>query len=316
MKKNYILYFILGTLLSISLNKLHVNAGVGDIYTQDFSNLESVNDDFSAYYLYTMGGQSEEIPIESDASSNTHWYLENNTIKRKSLNDDINLSLGTNSFAILTLETQTYVNFELTVDYKNGGDTYFWPVVAFRQSEKGKYFLEDGAGVFVQNEGIITLWGGDGVGGPFESPKIPGYTQSANEWHTLKIVLNGINLDVYLDDMTEISYSRTLSSRFFKEGYISLISVNNSSSFRNLRITELPILPISDKPNQDLIPDADTDDSLNNIGTKVNEIDELEGLEQNNESNEEKRGCTSSAYISFLTFLPLLFIFFRVRRTR
>lgn len=314
MKKIYLCIAFLGFIVALGFG-VTVEALPGEVYIQNFNDTDEINRDFGAYYLYTMGGISEKEQVGNSAYAGTRWYIEDNAVRRQEISDDIDLSIGTNSFAILTLETKTYINFELTVDYKNGGDTYFWPVIAFRQSEKGRYFLEDGAGVFVQNEGLVTVWGGEGVGGPFESSPVPGYGAATTEWHTLKIVVDGLDLFVYLDDMVEPALFRSFQSGFFKAGYISLISVNNSSSFRNLRIVEKPVKPIdgATKPQQP-VPDAGTPDSLDSIGTPVDEIDELDGLVQTGPEDSRRKGCFSAKNLTFLVLLPLPLLLFRRKK--
>lgn len=318
MKKLLVLVIFLVSFIIFGFTTVPVDAKAGDVYTQDFSDIEEVNRDFGAYYLYTMGGLSEKTQVAADPAAGTNWYIADNTLIRQEIADDIDISIDTNSYAILTLETQTYVNFELTVDYKAGSDTYYWPVVAFRQNEKGKYFLEDGAGVFVQTEGFVTLWGGEGVSGPYESAVVPGYSSQANEWHTMKIIMDGVNLDVYIDDMTQPAFTRTLQSGFFKGGYISLISVNNSSSFRNLKIVEMPVIPVETAPEQEPLPDAGTEDSLDTIGTPIDEIDELAGLTQNDNNDEDETapaGCAGKTVWPYFGLLPLLIVFFK-RKTK
>ena len=206
-------------------------------------------------------------------SEEARWYVSGGTLSRKMVEHDIDLSSGTNSIGVVTLTKKKYTNFELTVDYKMGDLTYYWPVIGFRQTEPGKYYLSDGAGAFVQNGGKATLWGTDGVGGPYESA---GYASYQNgQWHTLKVVLDGLNFKMYIDNKSEPELSRVLPETMFRSGYISLISVNNNCSFRNLSIKELPIVDVRSSYSQEPTLDTFSEASLLRQAKTVENINEL-----------------------------------------
>ncbi len=255
------------------------NPEIISTYEQDFSDVDSVNSDFSAWYLRTMGGvkyassiaDSEEQAEEND----TNFYVENNSLIRYD-SGDIDVNEDTTQIAIATLTAQKYTNFELEVDYLQGSETYYWPVVAFRQSKEGSYYLEDGSGVFVQEGGKTTYWSSID-GGPYESGAMDNYDRTIK--HTLKIRLVGLDLKVWVDD--ELTYSKTLGQATFTTGYISLTSVNNDCEFSNLKITELGVYRLSTE-TQEPLESSDSEYSLDNMATKVDEIDELDGLTQDN----------------------------------
>ena len=273
-------------------------------YTQNFTNIDEVNSDFSAYYQTAMGASSFTMDVGTSAEDYCNWYIHDGILSRKALDDDISNQFGTESFAILTLTKRTYVNFELTVDYKRDADTYYWPIIAFRQTEPGQYFLEDGVGAFIQRDGKATMWGGEGVGGPYEGSSRSGYVDS--DWHTLRLRVEGVNVSIYIDDDVTPMLSKDLPKNIFRHGYISLTSINNACSFRNLTIEELSIVDIDAGEKQDPKPEVDADDALGNLAENVENIDELNGLTQN--SNQEKaNGCGSVATISSgLLFLMIV----------
>lgn len=91
-----------------------------------------------------------------------HWFLKDGKLVRE---NSIDKDAGTWRAAILTYSKQTFSNFEMEVDYKQGNQTFWWTGVAFRQAEAGKSFFDDGAGIFVQEGGQPTMWGAIGVGG-------------------------------------------------------------------------------------------------------------------------------------------------------
>ena len=296
--------FILCFLMLVTLISPTIYAD--STYLQDFSDINSVRKDFSAYYVYTLGGGSEEDMIYDSYNEQGRWYLESGSICRKSLNGDVSPDYQTDSIGVLTLTKRKYVNFELTVDYCSGDSTHYWPVIAFRQNEPGRYHLSDGAGVFVQNGGKVTLWGTDGIGGPYETQGISGYEN--NTWHTLKIKLDGINLSVYVDDSNEPNYKKSLNTEFFRMGYISLISVNNECKFKNLKIEELPITPLADKYQQAASLDTISKDSLNVLaGNQIDSLNELDYV-GNNIFNTNVLNVTITILISIVVVVESLIL--------
>ena len=237
-------------------------------YTQDFSDLESVQNDFSAYSVYDLGTDSESDMIAGNADGSGYWYLNQDTdgsfqISRKNLEDgkELDGANGTRYIRILTFTRQKFVHFELEVDFKRGESTAYWAGIAIRQLNQGKYFLEDGAGIFCQQEGTTTLWGADGVGGPYEAEPIANF--AANAYHHMKVICNGLTLEIYVDGA--LTMSRTLPHSFFRLGCVSLVSVNNDSSYKNFSIKELPIERLPEEEEQEPIPEADSEDSLSNL---------------------------------------------------
>lgn len=283
-----------------------INASAeSEVYTQTFTDLTEVQEDFTAYYQTAMGASAMMMEIGDSVDDYCNWYIQDGAINRRELDDDIDQDFDTSSLAILSFTKRTYVNFELTVEYKRSSDTYYWPVVAFRQSEPGQYFLEDGVGVFVQRDGKATMWGGEGVGGPYESGSRGSYTDTA--WHTLRLVVDGISVRIYIDGDSNPALSRNLPSNMFRHGYISLTSVNNACSFRNLSIKELAIVEIDQNQTQPPQPESNESDALGNLAERVEDIDELGGLQQEantqteptmpstSESDENTNdGCSSS----------------------
>lgn len=264
-KMFYIMFAFVFIVFTLKAPYSFVKADEPADYSQNFSDINSVREDFEAYYKITMGVPSEKTGIGDNNSDDANWFVQDGLIVRKSKDDDIYEDFGTESIAILTLSKRKFINFELTVDYKMGEATVYWPVIAFRQSQKGRYFLEDGAGAFVQKEGIVTLWGGEGIGGPYEMP-VTSYDYRI--WHTLHVKADGLNVSVSIDDNEAQKLLWTLNSNMFKKGYISLISVNNDCAFRNLKIKELPTVDIRDKTKNPPLPESSSSDALSKAGEK------------------------------------------------
>ena len=313
--KKILILSIVAFVFMFSVNlKVEASEMENNVYEQDFSDPISVRKDFAAYYVYTLGGSSEDDMIYSSYDEAARWYLEDNSIIRKPLNDDINLSLDTSSIGVLTYVKKKFVNFELTVDYYGGPTTYYWPVVAFRQREAGKYYLSDGAGVFVQQGGKVTLWGTDGVDGPYETGGITGYVNDA--WHTLKVRLEGNDLSVYVDGSKTPQYTKTLPSTFFRNGYISLVSVNNDCKFRNFKVEELPIVALDEGFKQEASLDKTSPDSLDVLaGEELETLDELDYVTPVvKTADEPENGCKGSLTVTGLSLIALCSIIFYIKR--
>lgn len=299
-------------------NKEIKTNAANDIYNQDFSSLDQVNADFEARYVYTLGGSSEEDYIGQGKDSGARWYIEDNCLKRQSVSNDIDASIGTNSIGVVTYKKQKYTNFELTVDYKMGTSTYYWPVIAFRQLEVGKYYLSDGAGAFVQRTGKATLWGTDGVGGPYETK---GYATYQNyTWHTLKLVVDGLNFSMYIDNSASPTLKRNLPESIFRKGYISLVSVNNECEFKNLSIKELPVSNVIDTYSQNPSLDDFSETSLLKNAKEVTKIDELSAVQTQSQTIVENKSFFDSKILLFiligLMIVELSFGFILLRKRK
>ena len=110
MKKILILLIFVFIFTFSSNLKVEASEIENNVYEQDFSDPVSVREDFAAYYVYTLGGSSEDDMIYSSYDDAARWYLEDGTIVRKPLNEDINLSLDTSSIGILTFTKKKFVN--------------------------------------------------------------------------------------------------------------------------------------------------------------------------------------------------------------
>ena len=124
-------------------------------YVQKFTDIASVNNAFNAYYLQNeLGSGKPESVATSASATDSHWCIEGGVLKR--INDvkpsETTGSYETNQLAVLTFTKEAYLNFELSIDYKRGPNG-FWPVIAIRQLEEGKYYLDDGA-VYLNSENL------------------------------------------------------------------------------------------------------------------------------------------------------------------
>lgn len=192
-------------------------------YTNSFGSKDDLGD-WQAYYILDAGQSQEE-----DFSK--HWVHENGAVKRV---NDIVEGQGIKYVAALTLKDYTFKNFELSVKYQKTGDDWPWAVVAIRQNFPGKYFLDDGLGIFVQDEGMATFWGAAEIGGPFEESADKSYRK--NDAHVMKIRAVNDLVTVYIDGRQAAQKSFV---SLIREGYISLMAVNNTVIFDDFSITRL-----------------------------------------------------------------------------
>ena len=246
-------------------------------YVQKFEDINAVNNAFNGYYRENaLGSAKSEVVSTSATDPDTHWYIENGVLSR--INgvgpDEDTGSYETNRVAILTFTKDAYLNFELSIDYKAGSQG-FWPVIGIRQLEEGKYHLDDGAGVFVQKNGLITLWGDPAVSGPYEFATAQNY--DSTQWHNMQIRVLGNTLFVSIDNQPWVT--QALSDAFYEAGYVSLISVNNMCHYRNFRIKALSEPEKTE--NGVFLPEteADSDDALSKLagGVQEGELFEREG---------------------------------------
>lgn len=243
-------------------------------YVQKFEDVDAVNNAFHAYYLENaLGSAKPELVSTSSTATDTHWYIENGVLSR--INDvrpdEDSGKYETNQVAVLTFTKEAYLNFEMSVDYKRG-DNGFWPVVAIRQLEEGKYYLDDGAGVFVQQSGLVTLWGDADVSGPYEFSSLDGY--ASNQWHNMQIKVLGNTLSVSIDNAAWAT--QALPEEFYETGYVSLVSVNNQTQYKNFRIKALAE-PVQEQHGE-FLPEAEanTDDALSKLAGEVKEGEPFE----------------------------------------
>lgn len=235
-------------------------------YEQDFSDAAEVNEDFTAGYVNALGNstQIEQVYNDGQGEGEGHWFI--NADGQLERRGDIDSNAGTWRAAILTYNKQLFTNFELEVDYKQGPTTFWWTCVAFRQTEI-KSFFDDGAGIFVQEGGQMTMWGAVGVGGPFEKAPVTGYDRNA--WHHMRLRVQGNSAELYVDEYPVAEW--TLNGSFYREGYVSLLSINNDSMFDNFKLTELPEAEEPDLPPIPPVDEADSDDALGNLASVTDE---------------------------------------------
>lgn len=163
------------------------------------------------------------------------WEISDGALKRTG---NIDTASDTVNIAILTYRGNVYSDFKLSVDFKAGTKTPYWPAVCIRQQIPGKYYTTEGGGtgIFMQQNGKITFWG-PVTGGIIEKdiPAVSSYFSAV--WHNLEITAVGTLVTVKLDGV-KVNEVSVLSTDYVK-GYISLQSVNNDCMFDNFKIKDL-----------------------------------------------------------------------------
>lgn len=165
------------------------------------------------------------------------WEIKDGALHRignvDSASDTINI-------AIITYKGNVYDDFELSVDIREGSLTPYWAAVGVRQQIPGKYYttMGGGTGVFMQQNGKITLWG------PISNGIVEKNIPTAADWYpmqwrTMRIVAVGTQITVYIDG-TEV-LRQSINSTDYVKGYISFQSVNNDCYLRNFKIKDLSV---------------------------------------------------------------------------
>lgn len=229
-------------------------------YTQDFTDLKSVNRDFKFYYLTKFGGTLlTEQATDSVEDGTGHWAVENGTLKRYGSFD---VAEGSGNIAMAFLSVRKFRNFEMTVEIRQGTQTNFWSIFSIRHDECGRHYAADGEAFYFDADGTFKTWGHGFHGGPYLIGSVNNYDRA--EWYTYHVVVSGNYMFIEIGRESMIV---KMPEMFYRTGYISFMSVNNDMSIRNLKIKALPdsaeVLPDRD-PDQ-TIPSADSEDSLDNI---------------------------------------------------
>ena len=198
-----------------------------------FDSAEETEEKFSAYFVSEQNNRRAD---RLDCS----WEVDGGVLTRT---NNVNPALTTSNVAILTYTEETYENFELSVDFRAGGKTGFWPVIGIRQQIPGKYYATPGggAGIFMSQEGKITLWGpiiiGNVMTNLYEETAEALMPYYGKVWHTMLIRAEGTRLSVSVDGVQV--YTGSVATTDYVKGYISLQSINNDCSFDNFKIRSL-----------------------------------------------------------------------------
>ncbi len=195
---------------------------------ETFDDEESVDDKFDFYFCSSQNARrGDELTYSWDVTDGAIWRTGN-----------IDSAADTVNIAIMSYVSEVYEDFELSVDFKAGSLTPYWPVIGIRQQIPGKNYTVEGGGtgVFMQQNGKITFWGP--ITNGIIEKDIPNVsTYYSLMWHTMRIRAEGSNVKVWVDD-TQVA-DITVNATDYSKGYISLISVNNDCAFDNFKVRGL-----------------------------------------------------------------------------
>lgn len=256
-----VLIFMLMLLAVISYTKIPVAAEPDESfsYTADFTDVDAINENFAAFYLTQFMGSLTPELVGTEASPITHWVAKDGILTRVG---DIRPEDGSQNIAMLFFKNRRFLNFELTVDIKQGDATNYWAPICIRTEELGKHYAAEGCAFYFDVDGTYKTWGNGFHGGPFLIGRVDDY--SPTQWHTYKITVSGSYMTIMVDDTTMLC---RLPAFFYHAGYVSILSVNNNTQIRNYSIRELPDTgeAESDFPSNQGFGTSDALDSLDNL---------------------------------------------------
>lgn len=198
----------------------------------DFSTEEQMQD-FVPYNYVEVSGTSfgyEQTDFDWD------WYIDEETGELCRQEQDPIKKVS--EAAILTLKDKFFENFEIVFSAKKLISQPGRAQVAFRQTTEGTYNTRDGAGAWVQGNGMATIWGEPGtVSGPYQGNEISGWSDL--EYHVMKIRVVGNDITIWVDGVEREMPEMTLGEAFIRAGYVSLIGVGCQTSYDYFAITNL-----------------------------------------------------------------------------
>lgn len=265
-------------------------------YECDFSDIEEVNSDFNAYYLTAFMGTVTPEKVKETNEGDNHFILENGVIRRE---NNVGLEYNADSIAMLYFNKHKYANFRMQVDLRQGDMTTFWTGFCIRTPSYAKHFFEEGESFYVEWNGNIKTWGNGFHGGPFQCGVIPLYNQTL--WYTYDVTVDGnlMTIGVRPSGSAESEasvFTVRIPWKFYQEGYVSLVSINNNSMFRNFKIKGLPNteevgVDVSDEQR---VPSADGENSLDEMISNSNQTGGVQDVPPTPNTKEKEGGCSSS----------------------
>ncbi|MBP3706969.1 MAG: Ig-like domain-containing protein, partial [Clostridia bacterium] len=215
---------------------------VSEVYDPDITRryfFDSADDldDFTAYYATEANPDIKGSGFKQVDWRN-NWFLTDGMLKKANQgakSDSANV-------AMLVLNKQKYKNFELTIDFKQGTESYRWAMVGFGAKKMGEFALsKDGGRVnYLQQEGVISGWSREYVTG-WEYHKNYGAAlenYERNAIHRMKITVLGSKVTIKVDDYPAVV---TDAPENYEGGYIYLAVNGNSAMFDNLTIIDYDV---------------------------------------------------------------------------
>lgn len=231
------------TTTTVTLKKPHVP---GEYPLDSLSDLKNENY-FKSTYSPEIDPNKPGYATPGSINVEDKWQIIGNRLVRRA-EDGVTGAVEeeTQRMALLTCVEKQYENFELDVDYKQGGDNWKWAMIGFGATQPGKFASEEGGGfaVYTQIEGNVVLWSQDpGLAMKDEKDRIPGampesqWDGNTRETHHMKLIVANKQLKVFLDGSEEPAFMLDLPESY-EGGYIYLAAGVNQAEFSNLKIVD------------------------------------------------------------------------------
>ncbi len=159
-----------------------------------------------------------------------NWYRNNNPIQV--IGGAVKMGPDTSWVNDMSLINKYWGDAIYSVDVKNDVGTS-WYGMAIRKTGRG-HFWDAGSGyylIYLAPGGQLILF--SPTGGILANAIIPGFNASA--WNNLKIDMFGYSFNIKVNNISYITY--TDPNQSFLEGYVSLVSDQNTVSFDNFNVT-------------------------------------------------------------------------------
>lgn len=215
---------------------------VSEVYDSDITKkyfFDSVDDldDFTSYHAKEANPDIKGSGF-SKVDWRKNWSLTDGMLKKNnsSANSD------TENVSMLVLNKQKYKNFELTVDFVQGKESYRWAMVGIGAEKMGEFALSDKGGrvYYLQQEGYLSSWSNEFVTGwEYHETYATYENYERNAIHRMKITVLGGKVTIQVDDYAP--YVVTDLPEDYKGGYIYLAGNGNSAMFDNLTIVDYDI---------------------------------------------------------------------------
>lgn len=214
---------------------------------ENIRNINFNETDGLSEFTSCFGSDVTNGDIMCKISAEKKWTIRGNILSRTNSTASTATSSKQN-VAALFIGNKKYRNFELSVNYKQGADSWKWAMVGFGAKEKDSFATNVNGGIvaYVEQEGIQNFWSRailteDNRVRNSESP-IPDYDRNA--WHSMRLVVSGNTAYMYIDG-SSTPWTLTLPMDYMG-GYIYLAVNANTAQFANLNIIDLDDSVIGD----------------------------------------------------------------------
>ena len=210
-----------------------------DSYFNDFetTDLKTALKGFKSYYA----DKTIDNVLLSERPESELYALKNGRLVRTEAEGKMDM---VSSIAMLTYTQKTYNNFQLDVDFRQGGNSWGWAMVGFGSKEPNAYFnnTENGGTLaYTEQQGYTNLLGkipnvANNHVRATENP-VPGYSDTwSTQMHHMTLIVYRFKVTMIIDG--NVMLEQKLATTY-RGGYISLLSNRNFAIFDNLSIRSI-----------------------------------------------------------------------------